>query len=306
MLRKIVLLVFILFALLVIAVVAAAFLIDPDDYRDELAARASQQLGREVRLEGPMELKFFPWLALDIRDVTVGNPEGFDQAPPLAGIERATASVRVLPLLRGEIEVGKVTIERAGLHVVTGRDGASNLDGLFAPADSAPDSGEPTDLSQIRTGAVRFENVVLNLIDLAAGTRTELRLERLDLDPFAAGRDVPLSLSGQLLEGGQTVVTLSLDGTLRVAADLGNVALSDFSLRYALPDGGIEGEAAGSLVAEPASEPLRIELLSFTNRVELDGLDGRAFGRPGHHRHDRRRDSRRAALGAIVTERSGA
>ncbi|WP_376692914.1 AsmA family protein [Wenzhouxiangella sp. EGI_FJ10409] len=272
MLRKIVLLVFILIGLLVVAVVAAAFLIDPDDYRDELAERASAQLGREVKLEGPMELRYFPWLALDIRDVTVGNPPGFEQAPPLAGIERATASVRILPLLRGEIEVGAVTIERAGVHLVTGRGGASNLDGLFAPADSAPDSGDPTDLSQIQTGAVRFDNVVLSLIDLAAGTRTELRLDRVSLDPFAAGRDVPLSLSGRLVEGGETVVTLELDGTVRVAADLGEVALSDFSLDYELPAAGAEGEASGSLVLNPMAEPLRIELSSFANRIELDGL----------------------------------
>lgn len=271
MLRKIVLLVFILIALLVMAVVVAALLIDPDDYRDELAAEASEKLGREVRLEGPMELKFFPWLALDIRDVTVGNPPGFDQAPPLAGIERATAAVRVLPLLRGELEVGAVTIERAGLHVVTGRGGASNLEGLFAATETAPE-GDPADLSQLRTGAVRFDNVSLVLIDLAAATRTELHLDRLDLDPFAAGRDVPLSLSGRLVDGGETVVTLALDGTVRVAADLGELALSDWSFRYTLPAAGAEGEAGGSLVLNPTAEPLRVELTSFTNRVELDGL----------------------------------
>jgi len=272
MLRKIVLLIFILIALLVVVVVAAALLIDPDDYRDELATRASEQLGREVRLDGPMELTFFPWLALDIRDVTVGNPPGFDQAPPLAGIERATASVRVLPLLRGEIEVGTVTIERAGLHVVTGRDGASNLEGLFAASETTAEPGEPADLSQISTGAVQFNNVVLSLIDLAAGTRTELHLDRLELDPFSVGRDVPLSLSARLVDGGDTVVTLELDGSVRIAADLGEVTLSDWSLSYTLPAAGAEGEAGGSLVLNPTAEPLRIVLSDFTHRIELEGL----------------------------------
>lgn len=272
MLRRIVVLVFILIALLIITVVAAAFLIDPDDYRDELAARASDQLGREVRLEGPMELRFFPWLALDIREVTVGNPPGFDEAPPLAGIERATAAVRVLPLLRGDIEVGAITIERAGLHVVTGRGGASNLEGLFAASDTPPEGGEPADLSQLSTGAVRFDNVVLSVIDLAAGSRTELRLDSLALDPFAAGLEVPLVLEGGLVAGGETRVTMTLDGSLRVAADLGEVALSDFSLRYTLPGAGVEGEAGGSLSARTDAEPLRVELRSFTNRAEMDGL----------------------------------
>ncbi|WP_376695553.1 AsmA family protein [Wenzhouxiangella sp. EGI_FJ10305] len=273
MLRKIILLVFILIALLVVAVVTAALLIDPDDYRDEIATRASEQLGREVRLEGPMELTFFPWLALDIRDVTVDNQSSFEQAPSLASIERATAAVRVLPLLRGEIEIGTVTLERADLNVVTGRDGSSNLDGLFAGSDTAPDSDEPTDLSQIRTGGVQFRNVALNLIDLAADSRTELHLDRLDLDSFAVGQDLPLSLGGRLVEGGETLVTLAFDGTIRVAADLGEVALSDWSLRYTLPGAGAEGEAKGSLVVEPMADPLRIELTSFANRTEIGELN---------------------------------
>ncbi|RFF27436.1 MULTISPECIES: AsmA family protein [unclassified Wenzhouxiangella] len=273
MLRKIILLVFILIALLIVAVVTAALLIDPDDYREQLAARASEQLGREVRLEGPMELTFFPWLALDIRDVTVDNQSEFEQAPSLASIERASASVRVLPLLRGEIEIGTVTIGQADLNVVTGRDGSSNLDGLFAGSETAPDSNEPTDLSQIRTGGVQFRNVVLNLIDLAADSRTELHLDSLSLDSFAAGADLPLSLDGRLVEGGEAVVTLALDGTVRVAADLAQVALSDWSLRYTLLAAGAEGEAEGSLVVEPLADPLRIELTSFANRVEMGELN---------------------------------
>jgi len=272
MLRKIVLSVFILIALLVLAVVAAALLIDPDDYREELAARASEQLGREVRLEGPMELKFFPWLALDIREVSVGNPDGFDQAPPLADIERATASVRVLPLLRGELEVGAVSIERAGLNVVTDHGGRRNVDGLFGPSETAPDSGEPTDLSQIQTGTISFENVVLSLIDLGVGSRTELHLDRLELGSFTAGRGVGLSFGARLVDGGEDVVTLAFDGTLRVAADLAQVRLSDWSLDYSLPGAGGEGEAGGSLVVNLSADPPGIELSSLTHRFELDGL----------------------------------
>ena len=50
----------------------------------KLPERASETLGREVRLDGPMSLKLFPWLALEISDVHVGNPPGFGEAAPLA------------------------------------------------------------------------------------------------------------------------------------------------------------------------------------------------------------------------------
>lgn len=277
MLRKIILLVFILIALLVLAVVIAALLIDPDDYRDELAARASQQLGREVRLEGPMDLRFFPWLALDIRDVTVGNPPGFEQAPPLAGIERATAAVRVLPLLRGELEVGAVTIERAGLHLVTAAGGASNLEGLFAEPAAPTEGGRPIDLSGLQTGPVRFENVVLSIIDLSARSRTDLRLDSLQLDPFRPGQDVDLALSGRLVEAGETQIEFDFDGVVRVAADLARVSLSDWNLNYVFPAADARGGASGSLSLDLAARPMRLsfdelrtELVSGETTLTLD------------------------------------
>lgn len=267
MLRKIILLVFILIALLVLALVAAALLIDPDDYRDELAARASQQLGREVRLEGPMALKFFPWLALDIRDVTVGNPPGFEQAPPLAGIERATAAVRVLPLLRGELQVGAVTIERAGLHLVTAAGGASNLEGLFAEPAAPTEGGQPIDLSGLQTGPVRFDNVVLSIIDLSARSRTDLRLDTLKLDPFRPEQDVDLAMSGRLVEGGETLVEFDFDGVVRVAADLARASLSDWTLDFVFPAADARGTASGSLSLDLAAAPMRLGFDEF--RAEL-------------------------------------
>ncbi|MFW5927176.1 MAG: AsmA family protein, partial [Wenzhouxiangella sp.] len=66
MLRRIILLVSMIVVLLVVAVAAALVLIDPDDYRDEIAERASERLDREVRLDGPIDLKVFPWLAFEV------------------------------------------------------------------------------------------------------------------------------------------------------------------------------------------------------------------------------------------------
>ncbi|HMA98799.1 MAG TPA: AsmA family protein, partial [Wenzhouxiangella sp.] len=159
MLRKTVLLILIAIALLIAVFVGAALLIDPDDFRDELASRASEQLGREVRLDGAIELTIFPWIALDIKDVSIGNPVGFPEAPELASIQHASASVRLLPMLTGRLEVGGVSLEDAQISVVTSRDGASNLDGLFQGDEEAATPDQPTNLSGLSTGAIEFQNV---------------------------------------------------------------------------------------------------------------------------------------------------
>lgn len=272
MLRRIILVLSILIALLIAAAVIAVLVIDPNDYRDELAARASDQLGREVRLDGPIELAFFPWLALDIHDVSVGNPPGFEPAAPLAAIERARASVRVMPLLRGQIEVGTVTIERAALNLITAGDDSSNLDGLFSPADQPAARDEPADLSALRTGTLRFEDVTLNLVNLAADTRTELQLDRMEVGAFAAGQRVPLSLAGRLVEDGQAVFSLELQSDLEIAADLSRLRLADFQLDYKLPDAGAEGRAGGSLDVDLSTDPVRIGIDALTGRLQAGDL----------------------------------
>jgi AsmA protein len=274
MLRKIVLVLFILIGLLVLAIVSAALLVDPDDYREELAAKASEQLGREVRLEGPIDLKYFPWLALDIRDVSVGNPPGLEDAPDLAEIRRATASIRVWPLLRGELEVGAIGIEEAAINLVSSSGGRSNLEGLFEASQTDRAADKPTDLSGLQTGAVSFDNVVLSLIDLAEDSRTDIRLDSMRLDPFAAGREVGVSFSGSISSGdGETQLVLSLDGDLRVAADLSEIALTNWHLDYELPAGEATGQATGNLRLRPEATPVSVELTDFESALAMAGLE---------------------------------
>jgi AsmA protein len=271
MLRKIILLVFILIALLIVTLIGAALFIDPDDYREELAARASEQLGREVRLQGPIELTYFPWLALELHDVSVGNPRDFPEAPELASIQRASASVRLLPMLTGNLEVGTVGLEDARLNVVTSRGGASNLDGLFEGGEPSASSDQPTNLSGVSTGPVEFRNVVLSLIDQGAGTRTDVELEDLSLAPFAPGRDVALSLAARVLDGDAELLSVTLDGAVNVAADLSRVAVSDWTLDF--EGAGLEGSARGSLALEPSASPMRIRLEPFELSMDAAGRD---------------------------------
>ena len=64
-------------ALLVIAAILISFLFDPNDYRDRIAEEVRQETGRELAIEGDLELTFFPWLAVNIGRTTLGNAPGF-------------------------------------------------------------------------------------------------------------------------------------------------------------------------------------------------------------------------------------
>ena len=273
MLRRIVLLGSILVAVLIVAVLVAAVLIDPDDYRDQIAARASDQIGREVRLAGPIELRLFPWLAFEIRDASVGNPPDFETAPPLAEIGLARAAIRVWPLLRGNVEIGGVDFEDATITLVTDRRGRSNLEGLFATAqDDVPETAPP-DLSMLQTGPIALRRLTVSLLDLATGEREDIALDSIELDPFRPDQDVAFSLRGRFSATGEALIDdLHLDGALRVPADLGALDLTGLKARFFLPAADARIRAGGEARIDLSASAIAIELPRFELLMELPEL----------------------------------
>lgn len=269
MLRRILLVLIALVVVIVLAAIAAVLLIDPDDYREQIAERASEQVGREVRLDGPMSLRLFPWLAFEIRDASVGNPPDFETAPKLAEIGLARAAVRVWPLVRGEVEVGAINFEDATFTLVTDRRGRSNLDGLFAADPGAADPGEP-DLSALQTGAVGLRSVSLVLLDLGTGSRQEVAVESFDMASFAADRDIDIALRGRIeIDGERVLDDLRFDGRMNVASNLARVALESWQLRANLPELEAAIGAEGDALVDLSGEFVGVDLARFDVRLDL-------------------------------------
>ena len=270
MIKKLILGLLALVALLLVVVIAAAVLIDPDDYRDEIAQRASETLGREVRLDGPMSLNLFPWLALKIEDVQVGNPAELADAPPLASIGAAFASIRVMPMLQGRVETGALTLSDARLTIVTDVNGQTNLDGLMAEADPAAERGAP-DLSGINLGAITLEDIELVQLDLGRETRTTVAIERMQLDAFRPGENLDFSLVARLADDSGDLLAIDrLVGALEIAADLSTIRVTDLAVDYRLPGSDIVGEASASLELQQGAES-RLMIHALQTDLEAAG-----------------------------------
>ena len=87
-----------LLLLIVAAAIALPLLFDPNDYRDKIAEAVKKETGRSFAV-GDIRLAVFPWLRVELKDVSLGNAEGFGPAPMLT-VQRAELGVRLLPLLQ--------------------------------------------------------------------------------------------------------------------------------------------------------------------------------------------------------------
>ena len=102
-----------LLALLVLGfviVVSIGIHVDLEPFRLPAQALASTALGRQVVIEGKMELVPDWSPTVEVAGVRIGNPEGWPR-PDFARMELARLSVRVLPVLRGHAVVRELSAQ---------------------------------------------------------------------------------------------------------------------------------------------------------------------------------------------------
>lgn len=110
---------------------AARSALSPDALRERAVRNLATFTGREVTVDGPVEVRFFPMLAVEFEGLAIGNPEGFDAPEPLLRIRKANASVRLVPLLSNRVEFDHFRLE--GLHIAAVRNANGERNWVLTP-----------------------------------------------------------------------------------------------------------------------------------------------------------------------------
>lgn len=125
LLKKILLVLLGLVAVLVIATILLSFLVDPNNYRDKIQEAVKRETGRDLVI-GEIDRSYFPTLALKVGNSTLGNAPGFGEEPFLS-FNEARLSLRIMPLIRGKgVEIGDVVLDQFRLNLAVAEDGRNN------------------------------------------------------------------------------------------------------------------------------------------------------------------------------------
>lgn len=194
-----------LIGLLVVVAVALLVLVDPNSYRGAIESRVREASGRPFAIAGKIKLEFFPWLALDVGEVTIGNPEGFG-AEPLLRAERARVGARLLPLLRGRLEVSRIALDGLRVTLVKRKDGHANWEGGGDRATASRDAGSPA-LPGASIAGVDLTGATLVIRDEAAPSVTRLRDIEFHCGALGPARSSDLEFRARADAGDGTPVT---------------------------------------------------------------------------------------------------
>lgn len=154
-----------LLGLFLLAIVAVLILLDPNDYREQIANTVQEQTGRELRIIGDIEFSFFPWLGLELGQLELGNAPGFAEEP-FAGIRRADLKVKLLPLFRMQAEIDTIALHGLNLNLHRLADGRNNWDDLAGEPGEAeePSAAEPA--APTTSPEQLFESLAINGIEI--------------------------------------------------------------------------------------------------------------------------------------------
>ena len=264
-------------------VVYLKFVFDPNDFRERIGSLVEQSTGRKLSIEGDLRLSVFPWLGLEIGSAELANASGFSDLP-LARIRSAQLRARLMPLLRGEVDIDRVTLDGLALVLERRADGLTNWADLAAAdaAESAaggaiapppPPPADPAPLRVLALGGFELTDAALVWDDRRAGSRHEIRGLSLTTGRIEAGKRFALELGAQLASSSP-----QLQGQLRL---VGQASADLAAQRYQLAGMRLElGADGGGVPGGKASIALGAELSAdlAAGTAKLDALQLAAYG----------------------------
>ena len=264
---KILGLVFLGLLLIIVALgFALTHLFDPNDYKEEIRQIARDKAHIELTLNGDIGWSLFPWLGLELHEAgvaTLTNP-----TQPFADLQMLGLSVRVLPLLRREVQMSDVRVEGLNLRLNRDKNGHGNWEdigknlpdetpGAATPAPAEPvaeaKQEKPPQPIRLDIDSLTINNARVEYNDEQTGKQLSAESIQLSAGAIHEGANIPLKLTA-FLGSNQPVMRLKteLNGNLRIQRAL---------KRYQFEDMRLSGEATG--------EPLQGKTLTFSTQGQL-------------------------------------
>ncbi|NOQ19455.1 MAG: AsmA family protein [Desulfobacterales bacterium] len=196
-------------ALLIIALMVAVYVfLDHYDY-NKLKPRISRMVkdatGRDLRLDGEINLAIGLSPSLVVTDVTFANASWGSQ-PQMIKVEKLQAQVRLLPLLFKDVQLKRIGLAGVDVLLETDPNGQGNWD--FIAGDSSARKAGAFKPKDIEIDNIRIEKLQLIFREGKTGSTKRFTLASLDLarkeaedkltlDLKADYKGQPVTLSGQ-------------------------------------------------------------------------------------------------------------
>ncbi|MDO3387947.1 AsmA family protein [Gilvimarinus sp. SDUM040013] len=237
-----------LILVLVLAIAAVLFLLDPNMFKPRIQALAEQQ-GVHLAMDGDLSWRFWPSVGIELNDIAVASLD--EPGKPIARLASASLMVATAPLFSGELVVESLLVNGASVDLVVDSTGAGNWEALAAANGAESEAAAPVG-SEIEsaatestegtgsTGAIKLAIDAIDITDVSFNYRDQqtgtelaanvdaLRLLQFNLEnrPFDFSLDASVALTDPAsFPQGPVSVAISLNARMTL-----DEALNQFDL----------------------------------------------------------------------------
>lgn len=255
--KRIVIVVAVLFVVLAGGLVVAPGFIDWNKYKPQILEQIRNATGYDVAVDGALEMAVLPFPHLAASGVTVSNPSVPGSAP-LAKLEKASVQLALVPLFSGEIVVSKIQLLKPAVTLSVAADGTPSWMTPALREMQEKGKGEKTE-----NGPGLGNSIALNEISVKDG-----------LFAYAdrkSGREAALENANLILKGESLYGPYNLEGTFEYKKNKTQIRLNSgrldklaesiaAQLELSFPDLGASASYSG--------------VLTFKDHLELQGETG--------------------------------
>ncbi|MFT6407784.1 MAG: AsmA protein [Arenicella sp.] len=192
--------------LLLLAIIILPNVIDPNDYRDQLATLVKDKTGRDLSLSGDLTVSVFPWLGVKTQGLRLSQPNGIDG--DMVSVETAQLRVKLMPLLNRVIEVDTVVLERPVIKLVTLKGGLDSFSGLTSGSASEElEKDTATTAVALAVQGIELTDGTIIIDDRQANSVVEVTSLNLHTGNLIGLSLADINAAGQVRDSGSAEVT---------------------------------------------------------------------------------------------------
>lgn len=276
-----------------VGVVALVYLVDWNDFKDTIQNQVKKQTGRDLQITGDLSPSVFPWAGISIGEISLANADGFGDVP-FASIDSADVKVKLLPLIKREINVRTVELKGLQLDLQREADGTTNWDDLLNSTTTTTTTvnndddtktqvtteveGSSATIAALSVGGIEVLDANVSWRDATTGTDAalsgfNLRTDAIELEkPFELNVDFSVASNSMDL-----TADINGSGELMIDLDSQVYTVKGFTLSTdakggALPAGELAATLQADVVAMLDQQKVDVSSLKLAALgLELDG-----------------------------------
>ncbi len=187
--------------LVIAGLIALPFIVDPNDYKQEISSQVEKATGRTLTLDGDIKLSVFPWVALELGQLSLSNADGF-KGDSFAKVQAAEIRIKLMPLLKKQLEMDTVILDGLALNLEKNKTGKTNWDDLVAKNDTSTDDPKKSDdssndapaLAAISIAGIKLTNANVLWSDATTAESYQLHNFNLNTAPLVPGKPTALEM----------------------------------------------------------------------------------------------------------------